>query len=374
MILLRPSAEIFLKSANVRRKWERKLISEIKRAIGDVRLRKGGGRIWIEEDITPEARDRLRYTFGIHSFSVCKRCSLQQLEEQVLSFWDERWGEKSGFSFAVRVKREGQHDFTSQEMAARIGALILDSHPDLRVDLKNPDYVIFVEIRDLDCYIFDEMIEGAGGLPPGVEGRVVALFSGGVDSAVASWMMMRRGCEVIPVHLDPGDFGAGEGIERAEEVASFLQRYQRNFKLKIIDHSEFLTDLIHLLRSVRLERYTCLLCKRRMYRIAEEVAREVKARGIVTGESLGQVASQTLDNLFVLDQAVNIPVFRPLIGLDKNEIEGWAREIGLYEICVSTENRCLAAPRRPSTRGDLEKILDLEQRLYGDRRQNHENG
>ena len=121
MILLRPSAEIFLKSANVRRKWERKLISEIKRAIGDVRLRKGGGRIWIEENITPEARDRLRYIFGIHSFSVCKRCSLQQLEEQVLSFWDERWGEKSGFSFAVRVKREGQHDFTSQEMAARIG-------------------------------------------------------------------------------------------------------------------------------------------------------------------------------------------------------------------------------------------------------------
>ncbi len=363
MLLVRPSAEIFLKSEGVRRKWENILLSEIRKAIGEVRLKKGRGRIWIENEIHPEAEERLKRIFGIQSFSRCVRCDLGELEETVFEFWNKKWEYKSDFSFAVRVKRVGEHDFTSQEMAAKIGALILDHHPDLKVNLETPDYRIYIEIRDRNCYIFDEIIEGAGGLPHGVEGTVVLLFSGGVESAVASFLMMQRGCVIIPVYFDLGVFGGGEGLKRAEEVASFLQNYEQDFKLVTIDHGDLLGEVKRTLSNVKLDNHTCLFCKRRMYRVAEKVAEREGCKGIVTGESLGQVASQTLDNLFVLDQAVDIPVFRPLIGLDKTAIERLARDIGVYEVCISMQEECLATPDKPSTKGNLEKIIAIEEKM-----------
>ena len=362
VLLIRPSAEIFLKSEGVRRSWEKILYTEIKKAIGEVKLRKGRGRIWIENEISPEAEERLKLIFGIQSFSRCERCDLNELEVKVLDFWNRR-GNKADFTFAVRVKRTGSHEFTSQEMAAKIGALILDHHPDLKVNLDNPDYIIYIEIRDRDCYIFDEVIEGAGGLPYGVEGKVVALFSGGVDSSLACWLMMQRGSVIIPVYFDLGVFAGGEGVKRAEKVASFLQLYQRDFKPVKIDHGVFLSEVKRVLKEARLDNYRCLFCKREMYRVAEKIAAREGCKGIVTGESLGQVASQTLDNLFVLDQAVDIPVFRPLIGLDKMEIERLARKVGVYEICISIKEECLAIPEKPITSGNLKKILDLESAL-----------
>ena len=360
VILVRPTAEIFLKSEGVKRRWENILISEIRRVVGGAKLRRGRGRIWIENEISPECEERLRWIFGIQSYSKCDYCELQELEDRVLSFWNERVRDRSGFSFAVKVKRSGKHDFTSQEMAARIGGLILDHHPDLWVDLENPDYRIYIEIRDNDCYIFDEVIECAGGLPPGVEGKVVALFSGGVDSAVATWLMMHRGCKIIPVYFDLGAFSAHDGRMRAEKVTSFLRRYQRDLELLVISHGDFLSDIRRILSDAKIENHTCLLCKRRMYRVIEEIAVREGAKGIVTGESLGQVASQTLDNLFILDHAVKIPVFRPLIGLDKNRIEAMARAIGVYDVCTSMKDECLATPDKPTTKGNLQKILEVE--------------
>jgi len=360
VILVRPTAEIFLKSESVKRRWENILISEIRKVVGDAKLKRGRGRIWIKDEISPECEERLRWIFGIQSYSKCGYCELQKLEDQVLSFWKVQTQDRDKFSFAVKVKRSGKHEFTSQEMAAKIGGLILDHHPDLWVDLGNPDYRIHIEIRDNDCYIFDEVIGCAGGLPPGVEGKVVALFSGGVDSAVATWLMMQRGCEVAPIHFDLEAFSTYDGRMRAEKVTSFLRRYQRDFELLVVPHGDFLGNIKRMLSDAKIENHTCLLCKRRMYRIVEEISVREGAKGIVTGESIGQVASQTLDNLFILDQAVNLPVFRPLIGLDKNRIETMARAIGVYEVCTSMKDECLATPNKPSTRGKLQKILEIE--------------
>ncbi|MHC1585439.1 MAG: tRNA uracil 4-sulfurtransferase ThiI, partial [Candidatus Syntropharchaeia archaeon] len=330
MILVRPSSEIWLKSESVRKKWEKVLVERI-RAYG-YRIRGGRGRLWIEDDLTPEQQEILKKTFGIDSFSICERCDLKELEKYVLDFW-ERKGIRKG-SFAVRVKRVGEHTFTSKEMEARLGSIILERYS-LSVDLDSPDYTLYVEIRNGDCYIFDEIVKAVGGLPYGVEGKVVGLFSGGIDSPVAMWMMMRRGCEVIPVYFDMFPFSDRKKVEKVEKVAEVLREYQQDFRVRIVKHGNFLLRVKEVLFEKGFENYICILCKRRMYAVAEEIAMNEGAKGIVTGESLGQVASQTLDNLYVLESAVSLPVYRPLIGMNKLEIEGIARSIGTYELSIS---------------------------------------
>jgi len=274
---------------------------------------KSNGRIWIKGEIP---RERLKKVFGIVSFSECERCALSELSKHVLDFC-ERKGFSKTESFAVRVRRKGTHDFTSQQKAAELGALIQKRFKGPKVDLKHPTKEVFIEIRDDDCYIFDEVIRGAGGIPLGVEGKVVSLFSGGIDSPVATWMMMKRGCEVIPIYFDISPFADEEARRRAERVAEVLAEYQPSFRLRVEKHGNFLNRVKNFLTPKGLERYTCILCKRRMYKVAEKLAVKEGAKGLVTGENLGQVASQTLDNLSVLDGACELPVFRPLIGFDK---------------------------------------------------------
>jgi len=358
MYLVRYS-EVFLKSEPVRRRWESILIKNIKKAAGDCKIRTDRGRIWIEGDVNPE---RLKKVFGIVSFSKCEHCKLGELEKYVLEFCEEARIERAR-TFAVRVKRVGAHSFTSQQKAAELGALILKKFPHLKVDLENPDKEIFVEIRDDDCYIFDEVIHGVGGIPLGAQGRLVALFSGGIDSPVAAWLMMKRGCEIIPVYFDASPFTDHTTLKRAESVAEVLREYQPDFELRVVPHGEFLLRAKEVLRRRKMENYTCVLCKRQMYRTAEAVAREEGAKGVVTGESLGQVASQTLENLLVLDEACSLPVYRPLIGFDKLETERIAREIGTYERSILPAKSCEAVPKKPTTKAKLEKVLEVEAEL-----------
>ncbi len=204
------------------------------------------------------------------------------------------------------MRRVGTHTFTSQEKAVELGNLVRGEFPHLEVDLRHPDLELHVEIREGDCYLFTEVIQGAGGLPPGVEGSLVALVSGGIDSPVAAWMMMKRGCRILPVYVALEGFLGDDARERAEKVVEVLRMYQPGIRLQVIPDS-FLASAKKELTRWDLEKYTCILCKRRMYRIAGAVAREMGAKGLVTGESLGQVASQTLDNLFVLNDAAESP-------------------------------------------------------------------
>ncbi|MHC1635052.1 MAG: tRNA sulfurtransferase, partial [Candidatus Methanospirareceae archaeon] len=203
--------EIFLKSEAVRRRWEDILIKNIKKAVGGCDIRRERGRIWIESnDVSEEA---LKRVFGIVSFSKCEHCKLSELNEFVIEFGKEVL--RDARTFAIRVKRVGSHDFTSQEKASELGYLILKAFPHLKVDLEHPDKEIFVEIRDEDCYVFDNITQGAGGIPIGVEGKLVSLFSGGIDSPVATYLMMKRGCEIIPVYFDISPFADENTFKRA---------------------------------------------------------------------------------------------------------------------------------------------------------------
>ncbi len=360
MLFLVRYSEVFLKSEPVRRRWENTLIRNIKKVL-ECKVRRERGRIWVlTED--ENAREKLRKVFGIVSFSECVHCKLHELERAVLDFC-RKIGIDKAKSFAVRVKRVGEHDFTSQQKAAELGALILRNFPHLKVDLENPEKTIYVEIRGEDCYIFGEIVKGAGGIPLGVEGKLVSLFSGGIDSPVATWMMMKRGCEVIPVYFDCSPFTDESTLRRAKEVAEVLKGYWPDFELRVVEHGEFLKKVKDVLKEKRLESYTCVLCKRRMLRVAEAIAREEGAKGLVTGESLGQVASQTLDNLLVLDDACDLPIYRPLIGLDKLEIEEIARRIGTFDVSTKPATECKAVPKKPTTKAKLEKVLEIEEKL-----------
>lgn len=350
--------EIFLKSDYVRRQWEKVLMQNIRAVLPGCRVRSERGRIWITGAVDTE---RLRRVFGIVSFSPVIRCALENLEETLLALARER-GAGDLRTFAIRVKRVGTHPFTSQEKAVELGNLVREEFPGLIVDLEDPDLELHAEIREGTCYLYTEVVPGAGGLPLGVEGTLVALVSGGIDSPVAAWMMMKRGCRILPAYVSLEGLAGGGARARAEEVVEVLRGYQPDIRLRVIPDSYLACAREQLTRDGA-ERFTCLICKRRMYRVAAAIAREVGAKGIVTGESLGQVASQTLDNLLVLDDAAELPVYRPLIGLDKEEITRIARAIGTFRPSTGTVEGCRAVPKKPSTSADLEKIREIEKSL-----------
>ena len=210
-------------------------------------------------------------------------------------------------------------------------------------------------------YLYDTVIKGVGGLPLGVEGTLVALVSGGIDSPVAAWMMMKRGCRIVPIFVALDTFLDETVLARAERVVEVLRQYQPDIQIRVIHDPYLAAAKKELIRNPQ-EKYTCIFCKRRMYRIAEKVAQQVGAKGIVNGESLGQVASQTLDNLVVLSDAATIPVYRPLIGFDKADAITLAREIGTFDESTS---RATGAKRcqRAFDKGPFSGILEMERNM-----------
>lgn len=349
-------AEVFLKSDPVRRNWERVLAHAIERRMPGVAVRIERGRLWATGPVDPDVLQRV---FGVVSFSEVVFCPLDELDGAALAYADAH-GIEDAASFAVRVKRSGKHTFRSPEKAADLGGVILEAHPDLRVDLECPDFELFVEIRGDRCYLYHQVVAGPGGLPEGVEGTLVALFSGGIDSPVAAYMMMRRGCRIVPLYVGLEPYLDGDALAKARAVLEVLRGYDPDLEL-VVRTDDYLSRAKALMRRSE-ERLTCVVCKRRMYRLAAGLAAEVGALGIVTGESLGQVASQTLDNLAVLDGAVEIPVYRPLIGLDKDEIVGIARRIGTFTHSIAPGRGCRAVPGVAATKAALAEVEGLEAR------------
>jgi thiamine biosynthesis protein ThiI len=351
-------SEIFLKSDPVRRQWENTLLANILAVQPGCTGWTERGRLWIEGSVDP---DRLRKVFGIVSFSRVESCPLAGLPDAIIPF-ARAHGIADAKSFAIRVKRVGKHEFSSQEMARDLGAIIATAFPHLLVNLDSPEKEIFVEIRDGTCFLYDHVQKGAGGLPLGVEGTLVALVSGGIDSPVAAYMMMKRGCRIIPVYVRLESYLDESAMDRAKTVVGTLREYQPDIELRVV-RDDYLMKAKALLAKKHLEKLTCIFCKRRMYRIAEAIAEKEGAKGIVTGESLGQVASQTLDNLLVLTDAATIPVYRPLIGFDKEETMRLAREIGTYAASTVRAGGCRAVPKPPATRAKMAQVRKLEEEL-----------
>jgi len=350
--------EIGVKSPKVRGRFERKLIENIKTVINDpVDLKQG--RIYIYSQDIPKALGALEKIVGIVSYSPAavtrtRKDSIKKLiQDYVGELVDE--GVFSGNdSFAIRCRRVGEHDFTSQEMAAYCGSVVYEI-TESKVDLTQPDFELFVEVRGDKTYVFHEKIRGLGGLPLGTQGRVICLVSTGIDSPVAAFLMMKRGCSVTMLNFNNHPF-TSESNEKILKIHQKLKEYSAGAKLKLyqVDYGEYLHRCI----DKAPERMTCVLCKSGMYRIAEKMAQKDKCLAIVDGSSIGQVASQTLPNILATRYSTSMPILSPLIGMDKVEIEDVAKKIGTYDLSIIPDSGCSAVPRYPETNAELPLVLD----------------
>ena len=304
-------------------------------------------------------RERLSTTFGIANFSKAVHTSsnLDTLGERILA----DLGDRSPESFAVAARRaDKRYPISSPEIEQRIGARIKMARG-WRVDLSQPALTVHVEVlRDHAFYYFDKQ-RGPGGLPIGVGGRVACLMSGGIDSPVAAWRMMRRGCRVQLIHFHGYPFVSSASLEKARELTSVLTRYQHHTRLYHVGFGEIQRRIVVSapapLRTV--------IYRRLMLRIAERLANWEGGRVLVTGESLGQVASQTLENVTVIGRATSMCVLRPLIAMDKEEVIADAQRIGTYDISILPDDDCcqLFTPRAPVTRTTVSAVDAVEESL-----------
>jgi thiamine biosynthesis protein ThiI len=366
-VIVRLGGEIGVKSEWTRRTYEKLLLRNIKRALTHNNLTpeeivRQRGRMYIKTRKAQQTALMLTRIFGISSVSPAVQTvsDMKEIVQTALNVASATIKDKS--TFAVRCRRVGKHAYSSMDVCREVGKQVLKSLEDrsLRVNLKNPQFSISIEVRDALAYVFSETMHGAGGFPLGSQAKVVSLLSGGIDSAVACWLAMKRGCPVTPVYLDNTPFTDETTTANALDVAKKLFEWSIGFprRVYIVPHGKNLETFLK--ESPR--KLTCILCKRLMYRIAERIAGIEKAEGIVTGEAIGEQASQTLSNLRVLDEAaVRYPVHRPLLGFDKTETEGLARKIGTFEISTRRAKGCGAAPYKPSTKARLEIVKEAEE-------------
>lgn len=361
-VIIARYGEIGLKSPKVRSRFEKKLIKNIKASI-DCEVDRNQGRIYIFPKDFDNALSKLNKIFGIVSYSpAISTYSTFEDINKVLGEYTDRLEEKgfitSKTRFAIKCRRVGTHDFSSQEMAAFCGSVIV-KRLGCPVDLTSPELTIYVEVREGETFIFHEKFSGPGGLPLGSQGKVISLLSSGIDSPVATYLMMKRGCEVIALHFDGEPFTTPKARENFEKLVNQLQKYSSGVPIskKIVKYGDYLQKC----KEDAPEKLTCVLCKSGMYKVASLLAEKTDALAIVDGSSVGQVASQTLANVLATRLNVTVPILSPLIGLDKLEIEQIAREIGTFEISKIDDGGCSAVPHYPETKADIDRVLKAEE-------------
>ena len=313
----------------------------------------------LPEEAWPEAKARLQDTLGVERFARVHRTP-PDLEALKAALEKALEGQAFG-SFRITAKRSDKaFPLTSPEIERALGAFV-KGKTGAPVRLKGAEREFVVRVLPGAALLEVERHPGPGGLPPGVSGRVVALRSGGIDSPVAAYRLMRRGAEVVLVHFHPFPLLSGASREKAKALAERLARFQHRLRLHLVPFSEVQRHIIVEAPTA----YRVVLYRRYMLRIAEAIAREEGALALCTGDSLGQVASQTLENLHAVNQAATLPVFRPLIGWDKEEIVAEAQRIGTYATSILPDEECctLFAPKHPVTRARLEVVLETEARL-----------
>lgn len=350
--LLRISTDVVTKAPKARSRFTRRLVENLRAALDraglSARVTRDHVRVYLEADDL-RALEVARRVFGVHSLSPCLEEPLvdrDTLVERGVALFADR---VAGRRFAVRAKVRGVGQFGSQEINEILGAALAERG---KVDLSHPEITVQVEVRNGRVRYFTDTLSGFAGLPVGVEGRGVLLLSGGFDSAVAAWLALRRGTALDYVFCRLG----GAEHERAVlEVANLLTReWGAGAKARLfVVPFEAVADLI--IDRVP-ERMRQLVLKKLMYSVAEAVARFVKADAIFTGESLGQVSSQTLRNLRALGQPTSRPVLRPLLGFTKEEIIARAREIGTHDLCSGVPEYCALVPRRPATGSTVAEV------------------
>ncbi len=361
--------ELALKGGN-RDFFENKLIENIKNVFGIKTVKNFYGRILVEFNDSANEEDvknKLQKIFGIANFSYCESFNfsgktdkdklMDETKNAILIFLKN----KNFKSFKVSAKRGDKSFPINSPQINQIAGAFIQNKTKAKVDLENPDFTCFIEIGGGKIFIYDKKIKGAGGLPAGIAGKVVSLISSGFDSPVASYLMAKRGAEIIFVHYHSYPETSLASQENVEELVKILSEYQSGSKLYFINILKIQKQII--LKSP--EKFRVVLYRRAMIKIANEIAKKEGARGIVTGDSLGQVASQTLENLNTVSRASEFPVYRPLIGFDKEEIIELSKKIGFYEFSSRPYDDCcsLFVPEHPATRSEPEMIEEIEQKL-----------
>ncbi len=351
--------EIGIKGKN-RAVFENCLIRNISKALRNYakKIRKEYGRIIVfEENGKEEIKKRLEKIPGIENFSFVHETKLD-IEEIKRKALEIAKGKKFT-TFKISTKRANKDfPYSSMQVNEIVGEEIRKKL-NKKVDLENAELTIFIEIGNKNAYIYTEKYEGVGGLPVGTEGKVISLLSGGIDSPVASWLMMKRGCKVIFVHFYNEKLVAKPS--KAEEIVKKLNESQLESIAYYIPFADLQYEIIKEVPA----KYRMIVYRRFMARIANELARIEKAKAIVTGDSLGQVASQTLENLLCIYDASSLPVLSPLIGFDKKEIVEMAKKIGTYEISIKPYEDCCTfmVAKHPATKAKLEEIKEMESRV-----------
>jgi thiamine biosynthesis protein ThiI len=306
--------------------------------------------------------ERLRNVFGIAYFAPARKtpATLEDIEQTAWSLAQQHTFE----SFRVDARRaDKSFPHNSVAINVRVGAYIQERSR-ARVDLENAALTCAIEVLGREALVYTDRIAGPGGLPAGTGGRVVVLLSGGIDSPVAAWKMIKRGCTAIFAHFHSFPYTNTESQEKAKRIASLLASYQPQSKIYLIPFAEIQR---HIMVGAPAE-MRVILYRRYMMRLAERIAHRERARVLVTGDSVGQVASQTIENIDVISRAVAMPILRPLVGDDKLDIIDVARKIGSFDISIQPDQDCcsLFVPKHPETRAKLyaaeasEKRLDVE--------------
>ncbi len=367
-ILLCKYGEIVLKGAN-RKYFEDMLCREMKkraRAYGDFDVYRAQSTIYIEPKDDMADMDGMfaaaSKVFGIVAIAraaVCEK-NMEDISrvaaEYIPAFLE---GKRT---FKVEAKRSDKtFALDSMEISREIGGVILDTCPGIRVDVHHPDVTVKVEIREFGAYISAGQFKGAGGMPIGTNGRGLLLLSGGIDSPVAGYMMAKRGVRIEALHFESFPYTSERAREKVLDLAKIVSEYAGDIYVHVVSLTHVQEELVKHCE----EDYFTLLLRRYMMTIAERVAREKNCSALITGESLGQVASQTMQAIGVTDAAVNLPVFRPCIGMDKEEIVTIARQIGTFETSIQPFEDCCTVftPKHPKTKPELEKVLVQENKV-----------
>ena len=367
-IFLLKLGEVVLKGQN-RQSFEDKLLANVRRRVkncGSFQCSLRQSTIYVEpqgEDCDMEdAGDACRQVFGIAAVARAVPCekTVDAIVEAARTYLADAFAVAK--SFKVESKRaDKMFPMNSIQLSQAVGGDLAELFPHVAVDVHNPDLTVFVEIREKYAYVHTPSVPGAGGLPIGMGGRAVSLLSGGIDSPVSSWMMARRGVELEMVHFVSPPYTSQQAQDKVLELARLLTAWTGRLLVHIVPFTEIQEEI----RRNCPEEYFTLIMRRFMMRIAEAIARKANAGALVTGESLGQVASQTMLALGVTEDVTSLPVLRPLIGMDKVEIIRMSREIGVFDTSILPYEDCCTVftPRHPATRPRLEDVRQAEAAL-----------
>ncbi len=360
--------EIFLKGKN-RGSFEHKLIEQIKyslKGFKDVSVYKDSGKVYVEtknEGDMDGIVEKVRKVFGISNLSPSIKTEKEAeiIIEQTKELFRYLLTKQNIKTFKIKTKRSDK-DFPikSMDFSALVGGVILEEFGSVTVDVHNPDVEIYIDIKK-SCYISSERIKTLGGLPIGSNGKALLLLSGGIDSPVAGYMIAKRGVEINALYFHTYPFTSERANEKVIKLKEKLEEYCGKIKLYSIN----ILEIHKAIKEFCREEETTILARRFMMRIAERVAKENNMQMLITGESLGQVASQTMSSMTVIENAIDMPILKPVVGLDKTEIIEIAREIGTYETSILPYDDCCSvfAPKHPLINPKLESILRSEGNL-----------